>query len=91
VETRSIIRAHNGVHRPMRKEIAFHNHSKLRQSSLHPSLYSIVRNTSGEVTLTEYVSPEEYHAHRNEVFDAIARYHAHFGKQEGCECKTCQK
>jgi len=90
MDTRTIIPAHNGFPFRRIKKVTFYNHSNLIQTDLHPSLYSMVRNTSGEVTLTEYATPAEYHAHRNECFAAIARYHAHFGKREGCECTTCR-
>jgi len=90
MNSRTLIPAHNGVHAPKQQSITFHNNSNLIQTDLHPSLYSMVKNTSGKVTLTEYKDQQEYTSHRDQVFEAIAKYHAHFGKQEGCECSTCR-
>ena len=90
METRTLFPAYEGVNAPKKARITFHNHSNLVQTPLHPSLYSIVRSTSGKTTATEYASLAEYTAHRDQVFEAIAKFHATFGKKKGCECRTCR-
>lgn len=89
METRTLIPAHNGVHKPSKRQITFVNH-KQEGIGGSPVCYSKQANRDGSVTLTEYVDPKEYANHRNQVFAEIARYHSRTGKQPGCECATCR-
>ena len=88
METRIIARD-TGLLTSKIKQIRFWDMSKLTNNDLTPPSHSVVINTNGVTTLTEYDSHAEYKRHRNQVFSAVAKFHADHGKQRGCMCKVC--
>lgn len=91
METKTLIPVNNGFGHRAKNLIRFVDTSHLPQTATMPPLHSIVSRMNGKVTLTEYDSHEEYTHHRNQVFDAIARFHDLHGVVPGCECRTCKE